>query len=108
MEQLIRDGKISPEEAEGHPKRHILVRALGTSAGVKVDIINLELDDGAALLFCSDGLTSMLRDEEIHQTVLEHPDSLPAAQALIRLANERGGCDNITVVYATDIGRQAV
>lgn len=108
IEQLIQAGRMSPEEAEGHPKRHILVRALGTSADVKVDLINVELDEGAALLFCSDGLTSMVRDEEIHQAALKHPDPLTAAQALIQLANERGGCDNITVVYATDIGRRAV
>ncbi len=75
---------------------------------MKVDLINVELDEGAALLFCSDGLTSMVRDEEIHQAALKHPDPLTAAQALIQLANERGGCDNITVVYATDIGRRAV
>lgn len=108
LEQLIQAGRINPEEAVGHPKRHILIRALGTSADVKVDLIPVELDEEAALLFCSDGLTSMVRDEEIHQAVLKHSDPLPAAQALVRLANERGGCDNITVVYATDIGRQAV
>lgn len=108
VEQLIQTGRMSPEEAEGHPNRHILIRALGTSAGTKVDLIDAVLDEGAALLFCSDGLTSMLRDEEIHRTVREHDDPLPAARALIALANERGGCDNITVVYATDIGRRAV
>lgn len=105
LEQLIQAGRISPEEAEGHPKRHILVRALGTSADVKVDLIDVELNEGAALLFCSDGLTSMVRDEEIHRAALDHPDPLPAAQALVKLANKRGGCDNITVVYATEIGR---
>jgi protein phosphatase len=108
LEQLIQAGRMSPEEAEGHPKRHILVRALGTSAEVKVDLIPVELNEGDALLFCSDGLTSMVPDEEIHRAALDHTDPLPAAQALIRLANERGGCDNITVVYATDIGRRGV
>ncbi|HOB28208.1 MAG: Stp1/IreP family PP2C-type Ser/Thr phosphatase [Dethiobacteria bacterium] len=105
LEQLIQAGRISPEEAEGHPKRHILVRALGTSADVEIDLIDIELSEGAALLFCSDGLTSMVRDEEIHRAALNHPDPLLVAQALIRLANERGGCDNITVIYATEIGR---
>lgn len=107
IEQLIQAGRLSPEEAEGHPKRHILVRALGTSPGVKADLIDVEVDEGAALLFCSDGLTSMVRDEEIYQTALKYPEPLRAAQALIRLANKRGGCDNITVIYVTDIGRRA-
>lgn len=107
IEQLIQAGRLSPEEAEGHPKRHILVRALGTSPEVKVDLIDVELEEGAALLFCSDGLTSMVRDEEILRTALKHTDPLRAVQALIRLANKRGGCDNITVIYVTDIGRRA-
>lgn len=104
VEHLIQTGRMTPEEAEDHPKRHILVRALGTSADMKADLISVELDQGAALLFCSDGLTSMVRDEEIRRIAVKHPDPLSAAQALIGLANERGGCDNITVVYATDIG----
>ncbi len=107
IEQLIQTGRLSPEEAEDHPKRHILVRALGTSPDVKIDLIDVDLEEDAALLFCSDGLTSMVRDEEIHQTALKHSDPLRTAQALIRLANKRGGCDNITVVYVTDIGRRA-
>ncbi len=107
IEQLIQAGRLSPEEAEDHPKRHILVRALGTSPEVKVDLIDVELEEGAALLFCSDGLTSMVRDEEILRTALKHTDPLRTAQALIRLANRRGGCDNITVIYVTDIGRRA-
>jgi len=106
LEQLIQEGRMSPEEAEGHPNRHILLRALGTSANVKVDLIPVQLHEGDALLFCSDGLTSMVRDEEIFQAVKEHSDPLAAAQALIWLANERGGHDNITVVYATEIGRR--
>ena len=108
LEQLIRAGRVSPGEAENHPKRHILTRALGTFPDVEVDLIDLELEEEAALLFCSDGLTSMVRDEEILEVVLEHPRPRPAAEALIRLANKRGGCDNITVVYATGVGRQAV
>jgi protein phosphatase len=108
LEQLIQAGRISPEEAEGHPKRHILVRALGTSADLEIDLIERELNESEALLFCSDGLTSMVRDDEIYRVTREHPDPLLAAEALIKLANDRGGCDNITVVYATEIGRQAV
>jgi serine/threonine protein phosphatase PrpC len=108
LEQLIQAGRISPEEAVDHPKRHVLVKALGTSVDVKADLIKFEINEVAALLFCSDGLTTMVRDEEILQIALAHPEPRPAAEALIRLANERGGCDNITVVYATGVGRQAV
>lgn len=108
LEQLIQAGRVSPGEAMGHPQRHILVRALGTSPDVQVDLIELNLEADAALLFCSDGLTSMLQEEEILQVILKHPQPHPAAEALIRLANKRGGFDNITVVYATGVGRQAV
>lgn len=108
LEQLLQTGRISPEEAVDHPKRHVLLRALGTSVDVKADLIELELNEAAALLFCSDGLTTMVREEEILQVILDYPEPLPAAKALIKLANERGGCDNITVVYATGVGRQAV
>lgn len=108
LEQMIQAGRIRPEEAWGHPKRHILVRALGTSAAVEIDLLEMELKGEDALLFCSDGLTSMVRDEEICRIALQHEDPLPVAETLIELANERGGSDNITVVYATEIGRQAV
>ncbi|NLA11758.1 MAG: Stp1/IreP family PP2C-type Ser/Thr phosphatase [Firmicutes bacterium] len=108
LEQLIQAGRISPEEAEGHPKRHILVRALGTSSDLEIDLIERELNEAEALLLCSDGLTSMVRDAEIFRITQEQPDPLLVAEALIKLANDRGGCDNITVVYATEIGRRAV
>jgi protein phosphatase len=106
LEQMIQAGSVSPAEAEGHPQRHILTRALGTTPEVKVDLVERELPAHAALLLCTDGLTSLVRDDEILAVIHEHEDPKGAAAALIELANARGGSDNITVVYAAASGRQ--
>ena len=105
-EQLIQNGLISPEEAQGHPQRHVLTRALGTGPEVEADLVQRELPDGATLLFCTDGLTTLVRDEELLAVLQEEQDPHAAAARLIELANGRGGHDNITVVLATDIGKQ--
>ncbi len=108
LEQMLQHGSISPEEAEGHPQRHILTRALGTNAQVEVDLLELKLEKETTLLLCSDGLTSLVKDEEILGLVKKSKGDLnKMASTLIQLANERGGYDNITVVIATDVGRQA-
>jgi PPM family protein phosphatase len=106
LEQMIQAGSVSPAEVDGHPQRHIITRALGTAPEVEVDLVEKELPDNAALLFCTDGLTSLVRDDEILAIILEQEAPERAAAALIDLANARGGLDNITVVYAAAIGRQ--
>lgn len=107
IEQMIQDGVINPEEAQNHPKRHILTRALGTSPVVEADLFQLGLPEGSALLFCTDGLTSLVNSEEILALFLAHnQDPRQAAVAMVDLANTRGGFDNITVVMVTGIGRQ--
>lgn len=108
LEQLIQQGNVSPEEAQGHPQRHILTRALGTDPAVEIDLIERELTPDCRVLLCSDGLTTMVQDPEILQIVLEKETAAEAVEALIQLANDRGGHDNITVVLAAGIGRQAV
>jgi PPM family protein phosphatase len=108
VEQLIQQGSLSPEEVQGHPQRHILTRALGTTANVEIDLVERELIEGSALLFCTDGLTNLVQDDEILNIILtEQDDPDLAVTSLIDLANKRGGYDNITVVLATGIGRHA-
>ncbi|MEW5785005.1 MAG: Stp1/IreP family PP2C-type Ser/Thr phosphatase [Bacillota bacterium] len=108
LEQLIQQGSISAAEAQGHPQRHILTRALGTGPAVEIDLIERELTEDYRVLLCSDGLTTMVQDQEIWQIVLAKETSGEAVESLIQLANDRGGHDNITVVLAAGIGRQAV
>ncbi len=106
LEQLIESGQVKPEEAKDHPQRHILTRALGISSDLQIDISEEEVEVGSVLIFCTDGLTNMVSDEEILEKVLEQSDPKLLAESLIELANSRGGFDNITVVAATGIGGQ--
>lgn len=109
LEQLIQQGSVFPEEVQGHPQRHILTRALGTTAGVEIDLVETELKEGSVLLLSTDGLTTLVQDDEILDIILTRQNDLAlTAASLINLANERGGYDNITVVLATGIGRHAV
>ncbi|MDQ2911589.1 MAG: Stp1/IreP family PP2C-type Ser/Thr phosphatase [Actinomycetota bacterium] len=98
--ELVRSGKLSPEEAEGHPQRSVITRALGTDPDVDVDTFSVETRPGDLFLLCSDGLTSMIDDETILAEVARNRDDLKsAAKALVRAANRGGGEDNITVVF---------
>ena len=98
--ELVRSGRLSPEEAEIHPQRSVITRALGTDPDVDVDSFSIEGKVGDLFLICSDGLTSMVGDEEILDAVEQHRDDLDAAaKELVRLANRSGGEDNITVVF---------
>ena len=98
--ELVRSGKLSPEEAEAHPQRSVITRALGTDPDVDVDTFSVETQAGDLFLLCSDGLTSMVDDETILRVVERNRDDLNgAAKALVRAANKGGGEDNITVVF---------
>ena len=98
--ELVRSGKLSPEEAEGHPQRSVITRALGTDPDVDVDTFSVETKASDLFLLCSDGLTSMVDDETILREVERHRDDLSAAaKALVRAANKGGGEDNITVLF---------
>jgi PPM family protein phosphatase len=98
--ELVRSGKLSPEEAEGHPQRSVITRALGTDPDVDVDTFSIETRPGDLFLICSDGLTSMVDDDMIMTEVARNRDDLKsAAKALVRAANNGGGEDNITVVF---------
>jgi serine/threonine protein phosphatase PrpC len=98
--ELVRSGKLSPEEAEGHPQRSVITRALGTDPDVDVDTFSVETKPGDLFLLCSDGLTSMVDDETILGEIERNRSDLgAAAKALVRAANKGGGEDNITVVF---------
>jgi PPM family protein phosphatase len=96
--ELERSGQITAEAAENHPQRSIITRALGPEPEVEVDTYTLAAREGDLFLLCSDGLTSMISDEEIG-SIIRSADSLDAAaDALVLAANQSGGKDNITVV----------
>jgi serine/threonine protein phosphatase PrpC len=106
--ELVRSGKLSPEEAETHPQRSVITRALGTDPDVDVDTFSIPTQPDDLFMLCSDGLTSMVEDDVILRSVEKHRDDLQAAvKALIRAANKGGGEDNITVVFF-EIGDGAV
>jgi PPM family protein phosphatase len=97
--ELVRSGKLSPEEAETHPQRSVITRALGTDPDVDVDTFSIPTQAGDLFMLCSDGLTSMVEDEAILEAAEKHRNDLQGAvKALIRAANKGGGEDNITVV----------
>jgi PPM family protein phosphatase len=98
VEQLVREGRLTPEEAQNHPQRAIITRALGIDPDVQVDTYRIDLKPGDRLLICSDGLTNMLSDDTIAQTLRRHADPQQAADTLVDMANQAGGDDNITVV----------
>jgi len=96
--ELVRSGRLSPEEAESHPQRSVITRALGTEPDVDVDTFTVEVEQGDIYLLCSDGLTDMTSTRDILAAVEESRDLDDAARALVEAANAGGGEDNITVV----------
>jgi protein phosphatase len=97
--ELVRTGRLTEAEAAVHPHRSVITRALGTDADVDVDTRTLELAPGDLVLLCSDGLSAMVRDEDIVQLLVSSGlDPHAAAEALVRAANDAGGEDNVTVV----------
>jgi serine/threonine protein phosphatase PrpC len=99
VNRMVKAGEITPAEAEVHPHRNVLVRALGTEPDVPLDEQDVGLLDGDRLLLCSDGLTGMITEEQI-QAILGATEGAPqeAADRLVTAANHAGGVDNITVV----------
>jgi protein phosphatase len=97
--ELVSSGVLTPEEAERHPQRSAITRALGTEPTVEVEAFTVAGDPGDLFLICSDGLPTMVSDEGVAQAILSADgDPAAAAEALVAAANARGGEDNITVV----------
>jgi protein phosphatase len=94
--ELVALGHLSPDDVAGHPQRHLVTRTLGLGP-VAVESDTLSLEDGDRLVFCSDGLTSMVNDDDIRRIVTTGDDPEATIWNLIEAANSAGGVDNITV-----------
>ena len=102
VNELMKSGKLSQEEAETHPQRSVITRALGTDPDVDVDAFSIDAQAGDVFLLCSDGLTTMVDDADILELLERHHEDLDrAARSLLSAANRGGGEDNVTVVAFT-------
>jgi PPM family protein phosphatase len=107
VHRMVMEGEISEEEAETHPQRSILTRALGVDRNIQVDESDLEVAPGDRLLLCTDGLTGMVPEGQIRDILVETVDPQEAADKLVGGANRAGGIDNITAMildFANDGG----
>jgi PPM family protein phosphatase len=106
VEELRRQGRLTEEQAEEHPQRSIITRALGPEPSVNVDTMTFPARDGDVFLLCSDGLTTMVSDEEIRSILVNSKKLRAAVNRLVEAANRGGGRDNITAVAfrVTDAG----
>lgn len=102
VEEQVRAGLLTPEQARRHPQRNLVTRALGSRPTVEVDLFEGEIGEGDTLLLCSDGLTGRVEDPEIADLILDLPPQ-EAASRLVALANERGGNDNITLLIISTL-----
>jgi protein phosphatase len=100
VDELIRQGRLTPQEAEEHPQRSVITRALGPEPSVEVDARSFRGRPGDVFLLCSDGLTTMVDEDALAQLLSAHRRLPDAGESLIAAANEAGGKDNITVVLA--------
>jgi protein phosphatase len=99
VNELLKSGKLSEAEAQAHPQRSVITRAVGTDPDVDVDGFTIEAEEGDVFLICSDGLSDMVEDEEILELLHANRDDLEkAVRALVAAANRGGGEDNITAV----------
>ena len=96
----VRAGRLKPEEAESHPRRNLLTRALGADENLLVDTETFPLKEGDQLLLCSDGLHGVVSDQEIADILGSKAEPQSQCDRLVQLANEKGGPDNVTVVLA--------
>jgi protein phosphatase len=98
VQRMVREGRLTPEEARDHPQRSIVTRALGVEEELELDRLTLDLHVGDRLLLCTDGLTGKLSQEEIREILGREEAPRAACDALVEAANRAGGDDNITVV----------
>jgi len=102
VNELLKSGKLTPEEAETHPQRSVITRAVGTDPDVDVDSFTVDAHEGDVFLLCSDGLTDMVDDDDIREVAAKYRHDLDrVTKSLVSAANRGGGEDNITVVAFT-------
>jgi protein phosphatase len=98
VQELVDDGRLSPEDAERHPQRSVITRALGIDPEVEFDLFTYKLLVGDRLLLCSDGLSDVVEPAQIRKVLLRVRSAQRAARELVTVANDQGGPDNITVI----------
>ena len=106
VEEMLRLGGISEEEAKHHPDKNIITRAIGVKEDVEADYYEYALKKGDVILMCTDGLCNMVNEDEIFTIIKSARDILEAGQLLINRANENGGKDNIGVVLAAPFSNE--
>lgn len=98
VEELIKNGSLTRGEAENHPQKHVITRALGCFEKVEADVCSYDIFGDDVFILCTDGLTNMISDDKIKKIVEEQEDPQAACTELVEIANKNGGNDNITVV----------
>lgn len=98
IEELIRKGSINRKQAESHPSKHVITRAIGCGEEIEVDTYSCNIKEKDIFILCTDGLTNMLNDDEIYEIVKSTDDLDQICDLLVNKANEKGGEDNITVI----------
>jgi protein phosphatase len=106
VEEMVDMGELDRESARTHPDKNIITRAVGVGDYVLVDFFDVQITEKEKILMCSDGLTNMLTDDEIHRIVNSTDDLEEAGRKLISEANNKGGRDNIAVVLVEPFGGQ--
>ncbi|PKR78572.1 protein phosphatase [Halalkalibacillus sediminis] len=101
--ELVKSGEISEEEAEDHPKKNILLQALGTEQDVKIDINTFKWSTNDSLIICTDGLTNKLSSKDLYEIARSEMDIEEVVTQMVSSANDRGGEDNITVAYLKNV-----
>lgn len=100
VEEMVAKGELSHDEARNHPQKNIITRAIGVEASVKCDVFEFTPESGSRILLCSDGLSNVLTDREILSLSESDPDLATSAEAMMKLALDRGAPDNVTVLIA--------
>lgn len=98
VDEMVRLGEINADEARVHPDKNIITRAVGTSDHVEADFFEVEITADDMILLCTDGLTNMVRDDEILDIIKKYDNAQAATMQLVKEANANGGRDNITVM----------
>ena len=98
VEELVRIGSLTREEAARHPKRNVITKVVGCDGKISADLYWVDLQDDDRVLLCTDGLSKMLTESEITDAIVSSPDPDEICNALIAKSNNKGGLDNITVL----------
>lgn len=100
VEELVRSGQLTREEARNHPQKNLITKALGAETAIDPDFFQVDLKAGDEILLCSDGLSNMVEDSDIEKILRQTENISHATEKLIETANQNGGFDNIAVVIA--------